>query len=144
MEENIISATIRSDKGFYVGDVCHVLEDTICYGVWGENYNFREGSIQDPETGRVFAVVGTAYGDGSYIGSDGTSFSVDAGVIGLVPLELVGKLDGLDEGKVVEMPGRAIFWAEDGKVEITFPDSSTLTIDTNHEGPTDDGDGWFV
>ena len=103
-----ISATIRSDEGFYVGDICYVLGNEIYYGVWGEKYNFREGSIQDPESGRVLAVAGTAYGDGSYIGSDGTSFSVDAAVIGLVPLELVGKPGGLNEGKVVKIPGRAI------------------------------------
>ena len=144
MKENTISATIRSDKGFYVGDVCYILADSLYHDVWGEKYHFRNGSIQDPESGRVFAVAGTAYGDGSYIGSDGTSFPVDAGVIGLVPLELVGKPDGLGEGKVVEIPGRAIFWVKDGKFEITFPDNSALTIDTNYEGPFDDGDGWFV
>lgn len=131
MKGNIISATIRSDKGFYVGDICYVLEKDIYYGVWREKYNFRKGSIQDPESGRVFAVARTAHGDGGYIGSDGTHFPVDAGVIGLVPLELIGIPDGLELGKVVEIPGRAIFWAEDGRFEITFPDSSVLTIDTN-------------
>ena len=135
-----ISATIRSDEGFYVGDICYVLGNEIYYGVWGEKYNFREGSIQDPESGRVLAVAGTAYGEGSYIGSDGTSFSVDAAVIGLVPLELVGKPGGLNEGKVVKIPGRAIFWAEDGKFEITFPDDSVLTIDTSDEAGY--GEGW--
>lgn len=138
---NTISATIRSDKGFYVGDVYYILEDAIYYGVWGGKYNFRKGSIQDPESGRVFAVAKTAYyGDGIYIGSDGTPFPVYGGVIGLVPLELVGNPDGLDKGKVVEIPGRAIFWVEDGKFEITFPDSSTLTIDTSDE--IGYGEGW--
>lgn len=39
---NTISATIRSDEGFYVGDICYVLGNEIYYGVWGEKYNFRE------------------------------------------------------------------------------------------------------
>lgn len=137
---NTISATIRSNRGFYVGDVCYVLGDALYHGVWGKQHGYEDGSVQDPETNRVFAVAGTAHGDGQYAGSDGTSFSVDAGVIGLVPLELVGKPGGLNEGKVVRVPGRAIFWAEDGKFEITFPDDSVLTIDTLDE--TGYGEGW--
>ena len=39
--------------------------------------------------GHPIFVHSTAYGDGSYEGSDGRSYSVDAGIIGAIPVELI-------------------------------------------------------
>ena len=82
-----VSVKIRSDIGFYIGDICYVLDDRLYYGVWGDQNEFADGTFRDPDTGLEVAVAGTAYGDGCYLGSDGAEFPVDAGVIGLVPLE---------------------------------------------------------
>ena len=83
-----VSVKIRSDIGFYIGDICYVLDDRLYHGVWGDQHGFVDGTFKDPDTGLEVAVAGTAYGDGRYLGSDGAEFPVDAGVIGLVPLEL--------------------------------------------------------
>lgn len=137
---NGVYAEIKSEKGFYIGDICYVLGDRLYRGVWGEKHGYKEGTFMDPETGLHVAVARTAYGDGTYAGSDGTEFPVDAGVIGIVPLELVKKRDGLEDGKVVEVPGTAIFSSADGKFEITTPDGNVLTIDTTWEPGYDDED----
>ena len=91
---------IESRKGFYVGDICHVLGDRIYHGIWGA-HGYEDGEWTDPETGLSFAVAGTVYGDGTYFDEVGNEYPVDAGVIGVVPLELVEKEDGLKLGTVV-------------------------------------------
>lgn len=125
-----VSGNIPSRKGFYVGDICYVLGDELYHNVWGKWYGYKDGIFKDPKTHLHFAVAGTAYGDGCYLGNDGSEFPVDAGVIGLVPLELVEKHSGLEYGKVVEVPGIAYFESDAGKFEIELPDGTTLLIDT--------------
>ena len=126
----LVAGTILSKRGFYIGDICYVLGHDFYYNVWGNQHGFGDGIFEDSDTSLRFAVAGTAYGDGCYHGSDGSEFSVDAGVIGLVPLELVEKVDGVEDGKVVNVPGIAYFKSEDGHFEIETPDGKTLFINT--------------
>jgi hypothetical protein len=119
----------ESDKGFYIGDVCYVLGDDIYYNVWGNIHEFRDGWVRDPKTGLHFAVAGTAWGDGGYEGDDGFHYSVDAGVIGLVPMELCEKQT--DGGRFVEGGGIAQFFANKGEFEISLPNGEVVNIDTN-------------
>lgn len=136
-----ISERIESAKGFYLGDICYVLGNNLYYGVWGKEYRYSEGAFEEPETGLKVAVAHTEYGDGRYQGSDGTKFPVDAGVIGLVPLELVKKESGLEDGRVIEVPGTALFEAEDGQFKITAPSGEIITIDTSYDCDYWDDDG---
>ena len=139
---SIITAEITSKKGFYIGDICYVLGDRLYRGVWGDKYGFNDGSFTDPDTGLQVAVAGTAYGDGTYTGSDGTEYPVDAGNIGLVPLELVEDQTRLEEGKVIKAPGTATFQAEDGVFEIHLPDGQVVAIDTEHEEEDEEDECW--
>lgn len=149
MKKKVV-AEVTSKKGFYVGDLCYVLADDLYRNVWGREYGYRSCVFTDPDTGLRVAVAGTAYGDGCYLGSDGTEFPVDAGNIGVVPLELVAKELGLEDGKVTKTPGTARFMAEDGQFEIELPDGNlvfTLRIDTTYESEyaeddEDDEDDW--
>lgn len=84
-----ISAKISSQKGFYVGDLCYAISTQLYAQVWGVQNGHGDGVFTDPETGLSFAVAGTVFGDGIYCGSDRSSFCVDSGSIGIVPLELV-------------------------------------------------------
>ena len=70
---------------YYLGDPCYAIIDED----WGPlldacNY-FQDGN------GEIhgFHIVGlsTAYGDGTYLGTDNVEYFVDAGMIGLVPIE---------------------------------------------------------
>lgn len=36
-----VSAKIRSDVGFYIGDICYVLDDRIYHGVWGDQHDLQ-------------------------------------------------------------------------------------------------------
>jgi len=69
---------------YYIGDLCYVLDDEIydavvCNG--GDGF-FNNGK----HTAGHFS---TAIGDGSYEGTNGKTYNVDAGIIGIVPAELM-------------------------------------------------------
>lgn len=132
-----VHAEISSAKGFYIGDVCYALGEFAYHKVWGESCGYRDGLItvrqQNENTGAQFCVASTCWGDGAYAGSDGSVFPVDAGNIGLVPLELVERTKALENGKIVEAPGKAIFDSFDGFFEIKLPNNETMTIDTSWE-----------
>ena len=121
---------IKTGNGFYIGDICYVLGNDDYYRFWGKQKRFAEGAFEVPGKGYAFAVGFTAYGDGVYADEEGREYPVDAGVIGIVPLELVGKEDGLKCGTVIMMPGIAALDCEEGVFDFCLPDGSTVHIDT--------------
>lgn len=119
---------IKSNKGFYVGDICYALDDIIYHGVWGKA-DYTDGKYTEPAGGMQFAVAGTAYGDGEYYDQFGRQYGVDAGVIGIVPCELV-KPEYTNGGQIFEGAGEAIFEADDGVFNITLPNGKNVYINT--------------
>lgn len=143
--EEPIRGEVKSEKGFYVGDICYALNEDVYYGVWGKQNDWNEGCHRDPESGFSFAVGDTAYGDGEYYGSNGFYYGVDAGVIGIVPIELVTKdVEGL--GTVHEVPGTATFQFDGGVFDFTLPDGTKIHIDTGshdeEDWDSDNENGW--
>lgn len=81
---------------YWVGDLAYVLNDTewdtflhlcnpedigpdaVCY-LDPDNL-----TVEDEDSGRPFVAFSTAFGDGTYTGSDGNTYSVDAGLIGCI------------------------------------------------------------
>lgn len=124
-----IRATIKSNKGFYIGDICYVLSDDIYSGVWGKIGLYADGEYATAD-GNKFAVASTAYGDGCYGDDYGNVYGVDAGVLGLVPFELVAKRNGVQWGAVFEGEGEATMVAKDGEFEFTLPNGRKIKIDT--------------
>ena len=137
----MVFGKVMSNKGFYLGDVCYVLGEDAYDQVWGKENNYEDGIIEVDGTGFRFAVSGTAFGDGTYYDGEGHEYGVDAGVIGLVPLELVEKEDGLELGRVFEEHGTAEFEADDGKFFITLPSGRIVIIDTGDK--EDDEKPWW-
>ena len=125
---------LSSKKGFYVGDICYVLNEDIYYNFWGKKKNFTNGIFE--VNGFSFAVGSTAHGDGVYYDTDCHEYPVDAGVIGLVPLELVSKKEG--SGAVFELWGEAEFNCEDGVFDIFLPNGYRVHINTRYEGDEND------
>lgn len=134
----MIKGAIKSDKGFYVGDICYALAEDVYHGVWG-GAGYEDGKFTEPATGREFIVAGTADGDGVYLDQSGRPYIVDAGNIGIVPLELLDKggfanlSDKLQDeplGLIVRTPGEATFEAESGVFDITLPDDRSVIINT--------------
>lgn len=76
---------------YYVGDICYALDDATYDTAFG-GHHYEDGfySCKDGE----FMVAGTAYGDGSYPATNGKSYAVDAGVIGIVSEGLIDKNSG--------------------------------------------------
>lgn len=82
-----IKETITSNKGFYLGDLCYVLNQDAYDKIWGEQYGYSDGLI--PVDDNSFVVGSTWFGDGVYHDSDDHEYGVDAGNISMVPWELI-------------------------------------------------------
>ena len=72
------SAELGAGK-YFVGDVCYALPNKVYDEIWGNTFKYEDGFYKN----FGFAVASTMYGDGCYNGTDGFSYSVDAGVLGI-------------------------------------------------------------
>ena len=72
---------------YYLGDPSFVLSEEIYSRIWGHIYNYENGKFSI--YGKDFAVHSTHYGDGIYYDNKKRTYGVDAGVIGLVSLDLI-------------------------------------------------------
>ena len=118
---------------YFIGDICYALPDKIYDEIWGGKHKYEDGSYEG------FAVHGTAYGDGSYEGTDGVSYAVDAGVIGVTD---IGKEQRYDDaelnrlGKIVEVKDSLIMNCDDnGNFEFIVDGQSfeIITDGSNYE-----------
>lgn len=137
-----VYAEISSEKGFYIGDVCYAMKEEFYRDVWGDQLGFEDGCHEVPEYRLKFAVCSTYYGDGEYRGTNGVVFPVDAGNIGVVPLEMCSehklKSEGYEDcGVIVEQPGTVFYTADDGVFEIDLPGGSSFSINTRCEEDDD-------
>lgn len=133
MSNTKVYGTIKSKRGFFVGDICYALKDEIYDDVWGAQHNYEDGQFTTDD-GNQFIVAGTAWGDGEYIDNYGHLYPVDAGVIGVVPLELVkdSLFENLDCGYVCTST-EANFEAENGIFKINLNTGRTIEINTREE-----------
>jgi hypothetical protein len=110
---------------YYIGDLCYVLDDSLYHSVFG-GYGFQDGVYRKKDKPSVlFAMAGTG-GDGCFKGSNGWTFDVDAGIIGIASKELCVKNDG---GHFVpfKTPAKCIFrnlTRGDGEIVIETDDNS--------------------
>lgn len=87
---------------YWIGDPCYVFpHDGPMENKWDELLNevdfFETLSYGEIDDGKIKVwAASTAYGDGHYISSNDKAFPVDAGLIGIVPLETVQYLDKKD------------------------------------------------
>lgn len=137
LNEETVGEKITSPSGkFWIGDPCYVLSDDIYYGIWDDKYNFEDGII-DCGNGLSFLVHGTAYGDGSYQGTNGAEYGVDSGTLAVIPMDLVAKLDGVQFGSV-EASKTAWLDYNDGTFDITL-DGKSFSIITGEDEEEEDG-----
>ena len=128
---------IKSGK-MYIGDLCYALSDDIYDGVWGNQGHYEDGKYET-QNGE-FAMVGTAYGDGCYPGSDGMEYPVDAGIIGICDASLVNK-DVHGYGTIVDATGEANISYEDGTIAITYDNNGAtkfVNIETSEDWDDED------
>lgn len=134
-----VTGTIKSDKGFYIGDLCYALNDGVYDAIWGGS-GYEDGIYEEPVTGFKFAVGRTAWGDGTYEDDMLREYGVDAGNLSLVPAELAEDTNG---GHYFPGAGEAIFTAENGVFEITLPNGEEVYINTGEEAGYDSEDDYY-
>jgi hypothetical protein len=121
---------------YYVGDPCYaipdeewgsLLKDTGFFGLETDNTitNWDDGLYE--YRGYTCFVDGTAYGDGVYCGQNGEEFGVDAGLIGIIPMDAIPNFD-CDGGEEMTFEKDFDVWTEDG---VFYFDE--LVIDTKGE-----------
>lgn len=95
--------TATATPTHFVCDPCYVLHTVEaegtphCEGLWVKSFCEALWKAEEAEDfdghfeylGHPIFVHSTAYGDGQYEGTDGRSYSVDAGIIGAIPVELI-------------------------------------------------------
>lgn len=96
----------------------------------------KEGTFNVMETFKVVA-FGTRWGDGCYRGTDGNSYPVDAGLIGLVPVEVVGSEALRDDLCTVVTFDKPTKCGTDGEGKLRF---GHITIDTDPAQDEEDED----
>jgi hypothetical protein len=73
---------------YYIGDLCYGMADEVYDVVWGNTFGYTSGLYETPSRSHIFA-MGSTGGDGSFPGSDGNEYSVDAGIIGIMSTNLL-------------------------------------------------------
>ena len=136
---------------YVLGDPCYSVPDNLweplldSCGTFGCSNTDKDSCVGTVEVnGKTYSVLGfgTTYGDGSYKGSDGNEYCVDAGMIGLVPLELAEMKDDfkdnyLDVGIVQIIEFTADTLCTNHKGDMVFGD---IEINTGHQDEDDDYD----
>lgn len=112
---------------YFLGDPCYTAgKDDTAWQQWvdvafasGDNASVLGGTYN----GHPVIAAGTAYGDGTYMGSDGVNYSVDAGIIGVVPEAVINgmnltedDLDGSGSWVTVDKPTALEFDETDGTI----------------------------
>jgi hypothetical protein len=133
VEMKIKQVEVVVPKGSYViGDPCYAVPDKDWIPLL-ETCNYFESPIGYVKDGmQKFPVLafGTKWGDGCYRGTDGNEYGVDAGLLGLVPVELLEDLSGHE---VVNF-SKDTLCIDDGSGKLKF---GHITIDTD---PADEED----
>ena len=85
VNDNIVEYIVPAGR-YFLGDPCY----TVPAEYWGplleaSDFLSRPGTIYVDGTPITVVAFETAYGDGLFIGSNGFSYAVDSGTIGLVP-----------------------------------------------------------
>jgi hypothetical protein len=132
---------------YFLGDPCYAVPDELWMPLLESNNVFGVGNDDGPHSGPVGTVngvevlgFGTAYGDGVYRDQFGNHFPVDAGMIGLTPMELVpdserAGLEGL--GVIVTFP-YPVTCEDDGEGRLRFGRHEINTADDDE----DESDAW--
>lgn len=118
---------IRSDKGFYVGDLSRALKEEH-YDHWVGNDSFADGAFKAPGTDYLFAVGRTSPGSSLYVDSQGNEYGIDVEALGIVPVELTKSIEG---GHYFPGAGVAHITYVDWRFTVELPDGTVLTLKAN-------------
>jgi len=129
--------TVLVPPGMYVlGDPCYAVPDD----EWSDllhscNYFSQPVGMA---CGKPVMAFDTAYGDGEYRDNNGFSYGVDAGLIGLVPVE-IAKFGVYDDSRIVEFSSETLCTNVNGVMNFGVIVIDTLNDDGYDEDEFDEG-----
>jgi hypothetical protein len=97
---------------YYIGDLCYVVEDKDWMPLLKET-NYLEGENIKYKNRSIFSAR-TAYGDGVYKDNFGHEYGVDAGILGIMPMDIVHHNPSMSGGMIWEFDEEFTVSAEDG------------------------------
>lgn len=133
MRTNTYESVLVKPGKYYLGDPCYTVPNNLWHQLL-DAANFFEPKVEAPEEsfqgtikGYTVYAFGTAYGDGAYTGTDGFTYPVDAGLIGLVPVEF-GEPEAVGRKlvTVIEFTNHTRVNYRNGKMNFNY-----VTIDTD-------------
>jgi hypothetical protein len=126
MPRNNFTLTVPAGT-YWLGDPCYSVPSDLWIPLL-ESCDFFNLPVGTVNGHKVYASP-TAYGDGEYVGSDGYSYPVDAGLIGLVPEALVTE-EPSGFSRKITVDHDFIFGYEDGTIMI---DTIKIPTDLDEE-----------
>lgn len=137
-EINMKFYPITTNKGFFVGDPCYVIPKRYWDEYVDEYYKASErGYTHFNFRGVVVGGSNTKHGDGSYLTDDGDEIDVDAGIIGVTPLELIEDSIGYG-GRTITGKHQASVEYKDGNITVSIKGEQDIEIQTGKEYDEDD------
>ena len=149
LPENVIQAPDRAvvpAGRYFLGDPCYTAgKADEAWQQWVDVADTSSDGFRNPICGATYnglpiVASSTAYGDGCYTGNNGVEYGVDAGMIGVVPEEVVNGM-GLTDGHLLGSGS----W-----IEVTEPTALEFDADTGtiYFGPVaihtgDDVEQWY-
>jgi hypothetical protein len=136
--QNFHQVTVPAGE-YYLGDPCYSVPEEF----WGELLKSSDRFMtknQGEANGFTVYAFHTAWGDGTYAGTDGSEYPVDAGLIGLVPVALGGKdcyKGRTDLFTVVVFTQETVCTSKDGLLSFGH-----ISIDTDPDEEDDYYDGY--
>lgn len=115
---------------YFIGDPCYSAgQDDQAWQEWVRVAEEDSRGFTDPMAGASFngfpvLGVNTMYGDGGYPASNGFTYSVDAGMVGAVPEELIDKM-GIERSSLDDL-GTWETFTED--FDLTYGEDGTIAI----------------
>lgn len=128
-----MSVNFKAGK-YYVGDLCYVINDKNWDKIGEETDWFQNGDSFEFK-GEVVFVSSTAYGDGTYYDNKGKHYHVDAGLIGVIPFNIIDENENGDGGQIIDFEKDFTAFEDDGMFFI-----DDIRIDTKGDEDYDEYD----
>lgn len=121
---------------YYVGDPCYVISDENWMPLL-ESTKYFENENQEYKGQQIFT-EGTAHGDGCFTDNFGREYGVDAGLIGIIPFEVIDDNRTGDGGQIIEFEKDFEVYTS----ELGIFHFGDIVIDTAEEDYEEDNEEW--
>jgi len=114
---------------YYVGDLCYVISDENWIPLLERTNYLTDGEFE--YNGMRAYADGTANGDGTFYDNYNREYGVDAGLIGIMPVEAIDNES--NGGNIIEFENDFEVWSEEGLFRF-----GNITIDTGYDEDDED------